>query len=96
MGILDRFRKKKKEEKILDPDHVGLPEDLEVFRKPISFDRPIQLLEREQPSRLTPEPSTPEPTHSTHNPKHSTELILQKLDTIDARLRFIEEKLKKL
>ena len=95
MGILDRFRKKKKEEKILDPDHPGLPEDLEVFRRPVSFDRPIQLLEREQPSRPLPPEST-EPSHSTHNPKHSTELILQKLDTIDARLKFIEEKLKRL
>ena len=95
MGILDRFRKKKKEEKILDPDHPSLPEDLEVFRRPVSFDRPIQLLEREQPSRLAPQPTT-ETSHSTHNPKHSTELILQKLDTIDARLRFIEEKLKRL
>jgi hypothetical protein len=89
--FLDRFRKKKKEElKVPSTAPTRLPEDLEKFRvgPQTSFDRPIEVFER---------PST-HPIHTSNDKKHpldKTDLILQKLDTIDARLRFIEEKLKR-
>lgn len=89
MGILDRFRKKKKEEiPALPSQSTPLPQDLERFRTPAtSFDRPIQVPERPAPFQ-SPVPEPPVPSDR-------AELIIQKLDTIDARLRFIEEKLKK-
>lgn len=78
--ILDRFRRKKKEEVILPslPEPPTLPEDLERFRPRLepSFEKPPELPEfKESGDKI--------------------ELILQKLETIDARLRFIEEKLKR-
>ena len=90
MGILDRFRKNKKEEvPALPSQSPPLPQDLERFRTPAtSFDRPIQVPERPAPLQSPPVPEPPVPSDR-------AELIIQKLDTIDARLRFIEEKLKK-
>lgn len=61
-----------------------LPPDIEESsRKPIPSYKPFK--------RPEPEPE-PETTHELH--KDKIELILSKLDTIDARLRVIEEKLK--
>jgi len=80
--IFGRFKKKKDEEESLPAPMEAspdLPEDLERFRI------------------KTPEMRSPE--HRTDYPERTSgdkiELILQKLETIDARLRLIEEKIKR-
>jgi len=78
--FLDRFRKKKKEE------------PLPVLPAP-----PPTLPEDLERFRVTPESSFGRPSElaETKETGDKTELILQKLETIDARLRFIEEKLRR-
>jgi len=83
--ILDRILRRKKKEEIELPPEIptALPEDLERFK--------IRPESREYPS--LPFEKTPEPIARSENDK--IELIIQKLETIDARLRFIEERLKR-
>lgn len=84
--FLDRFRKKKKEEEKSKVEQRKLPDDLQKFRveKNVPFDRPIEVYEK------------PDSDNKISNSSDRTELIIQKLETIDARLRLIEEKLKNI
>ncbi|MFH1228825.1 MAG: hypothetical protein V1678_00175 [Candidatus Aenigmatarchaeota archaeon] len=105
--IFDKFRKKKADE-ISFPEpmpvetNMGLPEDLERFRV-----RPAeQRLPEIRPERLSeprndyPVPELP-PSKSVDDlvaertQVNKIDLILQKLETIDTRLRLMEEKTKK-
>jgi len=80
--IFDRFRKKKKEEEVVLPVET-LPSDLERFRT-----------SREPPVAGYPRTGLPRPPEiGPPETRDRIELILQKLDTIDARLRWIEERL---
>jgi len=93
--IFGRFRKKKGDD-ILPPIEE-LPEDLERFR--------MKPPEAKMPEARTPEvrndyPEVPygktvEDLVSERTEGDKIELILQKLETIDARLRLIEEKIKR-
>ena len=94
--IFGRFRKKKDEDDSLpasmesSPD---LPDDLERFR--------IKTPENRPPATDYPVPEVPaygksvEELVSERTSGDKIELILQKLETIDARLRLIEEKIKR-
>lgn len=89
MRILDKIFKRKKQEELPPFRESSLPEDLERFRV-----RPPASESR------FPEPRFPpaEEFRAIERPreevtKDKTELILQKLETIDARLRLIEERL---
>lgn len=83
MGIFDRFRKKKKEEVRIPADiPTSLPEDLERFRV-----RPPEIPRTEFYDKPL---EVPRPEEG-----DKIELILQKLDTIDTRLKLIEEKIKR-
>jgi hypothetical protein len=81
-GWLKRFRKEKEEEEAF-PSEVTtpLPEDLERFRtrEPEQFSRPAMNLVGE--------------TERGIESKDKLDLILQKLETIDVRLKLLEEKL---
>jgi hypothetical protein len=81
-GWLKRFRKKEEEEDIF-PQEVTtpLPEDLEKFR--MSGPEPIP----QRPIDLVGE------TERGIENKDRLDLILQKLETIDVRLKLLEEKL---
>jgi hypothetical protein len=94
--IFGRFRKKKDEEIPLPApiEAADLPEDLERFR--------IRTPEARAPEVRTdyPVPEVPygksvEQLVSERTEGDKIELILQKLETIDARLRLIEEKIKR-
>ena len=87
MSVLDKLKRKKKDEVRIPADipmevPTSLPSDLEVFK---------------------PQPDTPRTDYydkSLEIPKaelneDKIELILQKLDTIDTRLKLIEEKIKR-
>lgn len=84
--MLDRFKRKKEEVRL--PSEIpmnipsSLPEDLEKFRLP----------EPEAPSTSFLEKPIETPTRFEGD---KIELILQKLDTIDTRLKLIEEKIKR-
>ncbi len=82
MGILDRFRKKKEEVRIPSEIPTSLPEDLERFRV-----RGPEASRTEFYDRPLEVPRAEE--------GDKIELILQKLDTIDTRLKLIEEKIKR-
>jgi len=94
--LFGRFKKKRDEEELLpasmeaSPD---LPEDLERFR--------IKQPESRPPTTDYPVPEVPpygksvEELVSERTSGDKIELILQKLETIDARLRLIEEKIKR-
>jgi len=84
MGILDRFKRKKKEEEVVLPVET-LPSDLERFR--VSREPPVAGYPR---AELPRPPEIGPPVAETRD---RIELVLQKLDTIDARLRWIEERL---
>ncbi len=77
--IFDRFFKKKAEEAEI-PKPEPLPADLEKFR----FSRYAEqrLPQQTQPTQPLPERSV-----------EKIDLVLQKLETIEARLRIIEERL---
>ena len=105
MKLFDIFRKlkpKKEPKKMLEASRTGLPTDLERFRirkgplpepEPMSpYQSPIQ-----EPAQLPPRPGLPEVGPAPKEEKivlEKEDMILQKLETIDARLRLIEEKLK--
>jgi hypothetical protein len=105
--ILDMF-KKKKEDEIPFPEPMpietasGLPDDLERFRmRPmeqkipeIRTDRPIEPRSDYAVPELAPSKSV-EDLVAERTQVNKIDLILQKLETIDARLRLMEEKSKK-
>jgi len=80
--FLDRLRRKKEEVTIPTDIPTELPEDLERFRVRSTDTR----------SGVGELPFTK--TEETSRSDDKIELILQKLETIDARLRLIEEKMK--
>jgi hypothetical protein len=92
--IFGRFRKKKEEISLPAPiETAELPEDLERFRmKP-----PEAKLETrtDYPVPELPYGKSVEELVSERTEGDKIELILQKLETIDARLRLIEEKIKR-
>jgi len=80
-GWLNIFKRKKKEDDDVFSQEVTptLPDDLERFR-----------VEREMPQRPMDLVGT---TEKTIEDKDKMDLILQKLETIDVRLKLLEEKL---
>ena len=86
MSVLDRFKKKKEEIRLPTeiPMNVpaSLPEDLEKFKLP-------------QPESRTDFYDKPLEIPKEEFKGDKIELILQKLDTIDTRLKLIEEKIKR-
>ena len=101
--IFDRFRKKKEPDILAPMEPTSeLPEDLERFRM-----RPpdVRLPERqpEPPADVRNDYPVPEVPYgksvddlvAERTQGDKVELILQKLETIDARLRLLEEKLKR-
>lgn len=88
--MLDRFKKKKEEVRIATDIPTSLPNDLEEFRLPQPqatprsdfYDKPLQV----------PEAPSNDFRSSDFD---KMELVLQKLDTIDTRLKLIEEKMKR-
>ena len=92
MSVLDKFKRKNDEVRL--PSEIPmeipskLPDDLERFRIPQPetprsefYDKTLEI------------PSTPISTQNIESDK--IELILQKLDTIDTRLKLIEERVKR-
>ena len=95
------FLKKKKKNEEVEPAHIEkpLPDELERFRIERDFGepmglRPLRELARETVERR--EPRTPEKTHHSMSEDQKIELILQKLETIDARLKLIEQRLERV
>ena len=87
--MFDRFKKKREEVRIAPDLPTTLPSDLEKFRLPQPeeprsdfYDKPLQI--PEAPSN---------DFRSSGGDK--MDLVLQKLDTIDTRLKLIEEKMKR-
>lgn len=80
--FLDRLRRKKEEVTIPTDIPAELPDDLERFR--------VRTPEVRSGVGELPFTKSEESTRS----DDKIELILQKLETIDARLRLIEEKMK--
>ena len=80
-GWLHRFRKKKEDEDVFSQEvTTTLPDDLERFRvrEPEMPQRPMNLIGE---------------TEKSIESKDKLDLILQKLETIDVRLKLLEEKL---
>jgi len=81
-GFLRRFRKEKEEEEAGFPTEVttSLPDDLERFRtrEPEQIPKPMDFVGQ---------------TERGIESKDKMDLILQKLETIDVRLKLLEEKL---
>jgi len=82
--FLDKLRRKKEEVTIPTDIPTELPEDLERFKIRSTDTRP----------GIGELPFTKSEETSTSKIDDKVELILQKLETIDARLRLIEEKMK--
>jgi hypothetical protein len=107
--ILDRFRKKKENDPFppigQDPmmPNAELPEDLERFRmRPpdtrMPESRPPEAMPAPRNDYPVPELSTSKSVEdlvSERTRGDKIELILQKLDTIDTRIRLLEEKIKR-
>lgn len=86
--MLDRFKKKKEEVRLSPELSTGLPDDLERFRLPQPeeprsdfYDKPLQIPEA--------------PVSEFRGSADKMDLVLQKLDTIDTRLKLIEERMKR-
>jgi len=98
--IFDRFRKNKKDD-ILPASlemTAELPEDLERFgMRPLEVRSPEVRPEvkNDYPVPEVPYGKSVEDLVSERTQGDKIELILQKLETIDARLRLMEEKLKR-
>ena len=96
--IFGRFRKKKEEDLSLpapmeaSPD---LPEDLERFRIKSPESRPPEVRNDYPVPEIPPYGKSVEDLVAERTSTDKIELILQKLETIDARLRLIEEKIKR-
>ena len=101
MALLD-FRKKAKEQKEEPSEFAGdneLPEELEKFRTRARFGPPAEKDEPflpEEYKKNIDEPAVQKENKLPQgNLEHKIELVLSKLETIDARLRLLEEKLKR-
>jgi hypothetical protein len=97
--IFDKFRKKKEDTILPVPmEQAELPEDLERFRM-----KPPESARMSEPTPTETRMDYPELSYgksvedlvSARTSGDKVELILQKLETIDARLRLIEEKIKR-
>lgn len=98
--IFDRFRKNKKNDILPESLETtsDLPEDLERFRmRPPEARLPEAKPEvrNDYPVPEVPYGKTVEDLVSERTQGDKIELILQKLETIDARLRLMEEKMRK-
>ncbi len=86
--LFGRFRKRGREVPLPADVETSLPEDLERFR-----------VKREElptpPFGPPPEPIAPSTEARNLGTDDKIELILQKLDTIDTRLKLIEERMKR-
>ena len=104
--IFDRFRKK--EQSLQEPfmDSAQLPDDLERFRmrppdtrlpeaRPDPRMAPAPMERSDYPVPELPATKTVEDLVSERTKGDKIELILQKLDTIDTRLRLMEERTRK-
>ena len=100
MKLFDIFRKlksKKVPEKMLETARTPLPSDLERFkikREPLPV--PISPYQASA-QQLPPRPGLPPIQAPESKPTQvldKEDMILQKLETIDARLRLIEERIK--
>ncbi|MFH0929325.1 MAG: hypothetical protein V1818_03145 [Candidatus Aenigmatarchaeota archaeon] len=83
MSMLDRFKRKKEEVRIAPDLPTSLPSDLEKFRLPQPEESRTDFYDK--PLDM--------PREEFRGDK--MELVLQKLDTIDTRLKLIEEKMKR-
>lgn len=100
MALLD-FRRKAKEQK--EPEEFAtsndneLPEELEKFRSRAKFGPPAEkeesFLPEEYKKNIDEMPAVKK--ESSDNVSHKLDLILSKLETIDARIKLLEEKLKR-
>jgi hypothetical protein len=84
--FLDRLKRKKEEVTLPTEIPTELPEDLERFRTRTKTPEPVPEL---------PYGKSIEELVSERTEGDKIELILQKLETIDARLKLIEEKIKR-
>ncbi len=100
--IFGKLKRKKEPKKMLEANRNDLPNDLERFRikrEPIPAPEPLVSSPYQAPQQLSPRPGLPPVgPPKTEIPKgqvlEKEDMILQKLETIDARLRLIEEKMK--
>ncbi len=90
MSFLDRFKKKKEEPEPIVPERP-LPSELESFRR-----ETIPVPERPAPFGRPPAEPLPRPEPIPARNVDKLDLILEKLETIDQRLKLIEEKLSKI
>ncbi|HLC51071.1 MAG TPA: hypothetical protein VJH90_01720 [archaeon] len=110
MGIMDLLKRKKERESISSSPETTLPSELEQFRMPPvppPQGRPIPPPRQQQLAPLQQEdyrfreyyqqPPQPEPEPEQEAPEgiDKLDMIIQKLETIDARLKLLEEKLRK-
>jgi len=93
--ILDRLRKKKEEDLSPIETPVDLPDDLERFRvKSAEIPKPPDI-KADYPAPELNYGKSVEDLVNERRESDKIELILQKLETIDARLRLMEEKMKR-
>lgn len=93
--IFDRLRKKKDEISLpASIEAADLPEDLERFRMKPPETR-VPEVRTDYPVPEVPYGKSVEELVTERTEGDKIELILQKLETIDARLRLIEEKIKR-
>ena len=99
MKLFDIFRKlksKKVPEKMLETVRTPLPSDLERFkikREPL----PVPISPYQAPAQQLPPRPGLQPVQAPESKPtvlDKEDMILQKLETIDARLRLIEERIK--
>ena len=97
MALLD-FRKKAKEksEETMEVGDEELPEELEKFRVRAKFPKDDEPFLPEEYKRNIDETPVKKESMQSGSSDHKLDLILSKLDTIDARLKLLEEKLKRV
>ncbi len=111
MSIIDKILKKKDDSDIEEPSRIpsSLPEDLEQFKlnspaieeKPSPFEprEPAELprpdLQKKEESFLPEDILSRNIVKQPEQKSDRLELILSKLETIDTRLKLIEEKMRK-
>ncbi len=97
MALID-FRKKAKEQKESEEFATAeLPEELEKFRSRARFGPPAakedeMFIPEEYKKQIGENPAEKKESSDV---SHKLDLILSKLETIDARLKLLEEKLKR-
>jgi len=97
MALLEHFRKKAKDEPTELAMEEELPEELEKFRVRARDNKEPFLPEEYKRNIEAGEPKKENVTESKEHvvTEHKIDLILSKLETIDARLKLLEEKLKR-